>query len=379
MKILISYRREDTSGYAGRLYDDLSEVYGKGQVFIDIDAIEPGVDFTEVIAREVGSSDVVLVLIGPRWLTLADGEGNRRLDNPEDYHRLEIEAALQRDIRVIPLLFQGAAMPNRDQLPEPIRKLAVRNALEITDQRWAFDLGRLTEALTRVLEGSGDAATARPRHGRPSPQAARRPSERAASPARSTQTIPTARSRRLVIGSVALVVLLVAGVLGWQLFRSEKAPGSPGGGASPSASGAAVPVGDSVLVQLAWHGPPDDLDMWIATPGGVSGGVYEAGDAEHSGDSKGPDAQETVVIDLSAPSPMWAGEYEIHVDNFTCEKEISDSDAVITIRSGDREVAEIGVPTADGKRWTVGTLTLSADRDASFVADGSVEEICASG
>jgi hypothetical protein len=172
LKVLISYRREDSAGYAGRLYDSLAERFGRDQVFIDIDAIEPGVDFTEVIAREVSSSDVVLVVIGPRWLSADDGRGGRRLDNPEDYHRLEVEAALERNIRVIPILVADAHMPGRDELPESIQKLAYRNALEMTDARWGYDAGRLIGALDRVAEAKAPEPEPEPEPVAPPPAAA---------------------------------------------------------------------------------------------------------------------------------------------------------------------------------------------------------------
>ncbi len=150
VRVLISYRRDDTAGHAGRLYDSLSERFGREQIFIDIAAIEPGVDFSETIAREVGSCDVLLAVIGRQWLTVTDAKGRRRLDNPDDYHRLEIQAALERNIRVIPCLVQNAQMPALDDLPEAIQRLALRNALELSDERWSYDVGRLDAAISSV-------------------------------------------------------------------------------------------------------------------------------------------------------------------------------------------------------------------------------------
>jgi hypothetical protein len=107
-RIFISYRREDSSGWAGRLYDRLSQRFGGDNVFMDIDTIDPGLDFVEVIQQAVGSCDVLVALIGRHWLTSTDEQGQRRLENPEDFVRLEITAALERNIRVIPALLQGA-------------------------------------------------------------------------------------------------------------------------------------------------------------------------------------------------------------------------------------------------------------------------------
>src|SRR5207247_2365741 len=105
------YRREDASGHAGRLYDVLAAAFGADQVFIDVDTIEPGVDFVERIETSVASVDALVAVIGRDWLTAADAEGRRRLDNPEDFVRLEIASALSRNIRVIPVLVEGARMP----------------------------------------------------------------------------------------------------------------------------------------------------------------------------------------------------------------------------------------------------------------------------
>lgn len=167
LRVFISYRRDDSSGYAGRLYDALRDRFGAGQVFIDVDAIEPGADFVEVIERAVGTWDVVLALIGPRWLTAADARRRRRLNDQNDFVRLELATALERGARVIPVLVGGAAMPRTDELPEPLRVLARRHAVEITDARWQYDVGRLIQALERMPGGTregppGEAASDAP-------------------------------------------------------------------------------------------------------------------------------------------------------------------------------------------------------------------------
>ena len=107
-RIFISYRREETAYPAGWLYDRLAGRYGDGQIFKDVDSIQLGDDFVEVITRAVGSCDVLLALIGDRWLTITDQDGRRRLDDPDDFVRLEIEAALTRNVRVVPILVDGA-------------------------------------------------------------------------------------------------------------------------------------------------------------------------------------------------------------------------------------------------------------------------------
>lgn len=149
--IFISYRREDSAGHTGRLYDRLAAHFGDEQVFMDIDQIEPGEDFVQIIEEAVGSCDVLLAVIGRRWLTAGD-DNARRLDNPNDFVRLEIAAALRRDIRVIPVLVQGAVMPRQDELPDDLSALARRHALELSDLRWKHDINQLVSAVERILE-----------------------------------------------------------------------------------------------------------------------------------------------------------------------------------------------------------------------------------
>ena len=120
-KIFLSYRRDDSAGYAGRLYDRLRNRFGRQQVFMDVNAIEVGEDFAHVIEEKIGSCDVLVVLIGKQWLSSTDNEGRRRLENQEDFVRLEIAAALDRNILVIPTLVGGASMPSVQKLP-PVLK-----------------------------------------------------------------------------------------------------------------------------------------------------------------------------------------------------------------------------------------------------------------
>jgi ABC-type amino acid transport substrate-binding protein len=150
-RIFISYRREDTAYPAGWLFDRLAAHYRDGQVFKDVDSIELGDDFVEVISRAVGSCDVLLALIGPEWLTVTDEAGNRRLDNTDDFVRLEIEAALTRNVRIIPILIDGASMPRADNLPDSLARLVRRQALELSPNRFNFDISRLLKVLDRAL------------------------------------------------------------------------------------------------------------------------------------------------------------------------------------------------------------------------------------
>lgn len=148
--IFISYRRSETEGHAGRLYDWLSEYFGEERVFMDV-RMKPGVDFADQIQRAVGSCGALVALIGDTWLTVTDEHGNRRIDNPADIHRLEIEAALDRDVRVIPALVRGAKMPSAGQLPETLQPLLRRHAVELSSQRWRYDVDGLIAVLENVL------------------------------------------------------------------------------------------------------------------------------------------------------------------------------------------------------------------------------------
>jgi hypothetical protein len=150
-RIFISYRREETAYPAGWLYDRLADRFGGRQVFKDIDSIQLGDDFVEVITRAVGSCDVLLALIGQEWLTITDEQGRRRLDSPDDFVRLEIEAALARKVRVIPILVDGARMPRADELPDSLTTLVRRQALELSPARFDFDTSRLLRVLDATL------------------------------------------------------------------------------------------------------------------------------------------------------------------------------------------------------------------------------------
>ena len=153
--IFLSYRREDSEGQAGRLYDDLVAVFGPDSVFMDVAAIQPGRDFRKSIDQSLNSCGVFLSLIGKSWLTAKDTSGQRRLDDPADFVRIETGAALKRDIPVIPVLVQGASAPKPDQLPDDLKELAFRNAVELTHARWDSDIQVLIKALRPHISQSG--------------------------------------------------------------------------------------------------------------------------------------------------------------------------------------------------------------------------------
>ena len=149
--IFLSYRRDDTGGHTGRLYDKLVHQLGEERVFLDIDNVPIGVDFVDAIDQTLDECLVVVVMIGPRWLATPSADGSRRIDNVGDFHRLEIERALVRDLRIVPVLVGGASMPQQSELPISIRPLARRNAFELTDRRFGLDAAKLVEVLQSAL------------------------------------------------------------------------------------------------------------------------------------------------------------------------------------------------------------------------------------
>jgi hypothetical protein len=153
--IFISYRREDSAGYPGRLYDVLTEEFGEKSVFMDVDGIRPGEDFIRLIEEKVAACDVLVALIGRKWLDSADERGKRRLENAEDFVRLEIAHALRRGIRVVPVLVGGASMPPAVAMPDELKALSARNGLEIHDSMFRESVRRLVAELRAVMGGQG--------------------------------------------------------------------------------------------------------------------------------------------------------------------------------------------------------------------------------
>lgn len=145
--IFISYRRADAGGHAGRLFDRLRRHFGEKLVFRDVDDIREGDPFPDVIRQTLETCNVVLVIIGARWLDIADAKGGRRLDNPSDWVRIETRLALEGKARVIPVLVGGSSLPTADQLPEDLRSLVSRNAAVLDDPEWDDDVGRLIRTI----------------------------------------------------------------------------------------------------------------------------------------------------------------------------------------------------------------------------------------
>jgi len=225
MRVFVSYRRDDTAGRAGRLFDGLVAHLGADNVFQDVSSIEPGVDFDDAVRSAIAHSDATLVVIGSQWATIRNPGGGRRLDDPDDYVRREVCAALAAGGSVVPVLVDDATLPTADDLADELRSLAKRQAVSLRDATWGHDL----EGLMRRLVG--DARRRKP------------------------------ASRRRVIALGAFFVAVVIAVAGWLLTR--------GTGGSPSTESVIPPCS---VPDATWT----NLD--VATTASAS---YEVNDAEH--------------------------------------------------------------------------------------------------
>jgi TPR repeat protein len=241
-QIFISYRRGDDSAWARLVYDRLHARFPGNKVFIDVDSIDPGIDFAKAIEKSVGSCDVLIAVIGRQWLTSSGGR-RRRLDNPDDYVRLEIGTALKRGIRVIPVLVEGALMPRPGELPGDLKALTRRNAFNVSHHRFQADAEQLLDAVERAL------ANARAEGQRPYEDQERIAAEQRGEPLRDIDADPrappskptppkegTANLKRpwwlLVVIGIGVAVCL----LGFGLFRATRPPWSVsiGGSSSPT-------------------------------------------------------------------------------------------------------------------------------------------------
>jgi len=153
-RIFISYRRADSAGYAGRIFDRLAAHFGEDAIFMDVATIEAGLDFVEVLENAVQACDVLVALMGKQWVNIKDETGERRLDNPQDFVRVEVSTALSRGVRVIPVLVDGTSMPTSGQLPNNLKPLARRNAVLVNHYSFHDDANRLIEQLERALKAA---------------------------------------------------------------------------------------------------------------------------------------------------------------------------------------------------------------------------------
>jgi hypothetical protein len=229
MRIFLSYRREDSSAWAGRLRDALSARFGEDNIFQDVVAVQPGQDFTDAVDAALSRSDATLAVIRPRWLTAAGVDGEPRLADESDYVRSELVAALASTPSVIPVLVGGAAMPTAARLPDELKPLALLQAVTLRDESWHRDVDDLIRAL------GGDRLRARP--------------------------------KRWLIAAVLLGGLVAAGAIALMLLNRD------GGGQSSSTTAPSNTAGPSTTLprdaELSICDDPASTSGW--TPLGVDG------------------------------------------------------------------------------------------------------------
>lgn len=224
-RIFLSYRRDDSAGFAGRLADALEAEFGTGSVFRDVDDIQPGEDFVQAIQSHLHEVGAVLVMIGPSWLK-AGADGLRRLDDPEDFVRQEIQAALGSDKPLIPLLVGGARMPTADELPPSLAALARRQAVVLSDVSWRGDMAQLIASLRVLLPAVGGGQTK--------------------------------QRRRLILGGTAAVIVLLSLYAALRFIPGASGPETP---AQPSVNQPAADVSGrwTARVKYDWGDQHDEV------------------------------------------------------------------------------------------------------------------------
>jgi hypothetical protein len=252
--IFISYRREDSAGYAGRIHEELEGRLGPEQVFRDADTLRAGQDFEDAIRQRLQHCQACLVLIGPNWISSQTATGERRLDQLDDYVSMEIAAALARpNVLVVPVLVGGATMPGSTELPDRIRPLARRHALSVRDETWEADMDRLAASLPQSAERSrgSHVPTSRPASRQPWWQGA--------------------------LGTISALVLLAAaaGLLWWSRGAAGPAPESS---AAPAGSTNEAPDGATFAIDAPSTGNEVSLGDLIYVV--VSGSVQRRGDSQ---------------------------------------------------------------------------------------------------
>jgi TIR domain len=215
VRVFLSYRRDDAGGYAGRLADALFRRLGPISVFQDVTAISPGQDYAVAIDRALGDSDAALVVIGPSWLTAATPQGTPRLLEADDYVHLEVARALERDIRVIPVLVGGARLPEATQLPDDLQGMVQRQAVELHNETWHQDV----DGLVRSLRG--------------------------------VPAVPTHQRRRWLVAGTVLIMLLGFGAGAWWLWGPGAGPGTGAQAGSSAAIGPCAPPAGQAWTKIA--------------------------------------------------------------------------------------------------------------------------------
>ena len=250
VKVFLSYRRADTQHVAGRVGDRLGEQF---ELFMDIDTIPPGVDFTDYVRRAVGSCDVLLAFIGDRWVNLTDDQGRRRIDDPTDWVVEEISVALKRGVRVIPVLVENATMPTAAELPGSVQALVNRQALPLRHSSFSADMARLIAGIEHA--GARRPLSSTPATAGPAPvesPATEHFADRwdsgqphAATPASLPLRIPNQAPprRRLIIGiGIIVVAALIGAVIAIARPFDRPAASEPASGAAAAPSSVGTPA-----------------------------------------------------------------------------------------------------------------------------------------
>ncbi|HTN17805.1 MAG TPA: toll/interleukin-1 receptor domain-containing protein [Chitinophagaceae bacterium] len=251
-KIFISYRVKDTQAATGRLVDALKQHFDDDQIFLDIDKIEPGLDFTVVISKYLDSSDVMLVIIGPDWMAYNSERNSYRINEQNDWVRLEIATALQRNIRVVPVLLEGASLPDEELLTDDLKPLLRRQSYEISNKRWKYDSEQLIEFLKKILGQT--------------PKPAPRPTAAPAVPKKS----------KTVYWLIAGIVLLLI-ILGNLLSNTVEGPAEPvPGNNEPQVQNNSLPSGntDAPVVENRDAGQAADISGKWFDPNGKGTYVF---------------------------------------------------------------------------------------------------------
>lgn len=266
--VFVSYRRSNASGTAGRIYDALTTRFGEDAVFMDVDGIEPGADFEQVLDETLRDCRAVVVVVDPRWTDVVDADGRRRLDDPDDFVRLEVESALARDVKVIPVLVDGARMPSRADLPASLEGFATRQGLEVTSSRFKYDVGVLAAAIEPLLPTGGGEAVV-------SGGGSERPKRR---------WLPAV----IAVGAVALVAGGVAVVLSLLPGTADAPLADVSSGATPTPSATTTPTPESLFDTVEIEAEDGRLVATLAalSDATASGGAYIAAAEDESGTAR---------------------------------------------------------------------------------------------
>lgn len=297
-RVFISYRRDDSAGHAGRLRDDLEDALGPGSVFHDVDSLAPGERFADSIRRCIEAADIVYVVIGRGWVDARAHDGRRRLDDPDDVVRMEVETALRSERRTAPVLVGGASMPTSDALPDVLAPLLDAHATELRDSSWGADFDRLLRSSGLIGE-------------------------------------PLPRRRRLtqVAAAIAALSLLVPAIV-WLASRGNgsESPRSPSAGSSSSAE-----TVDGIPKGTVPSEDPQPLPPDTEATLGLLGLVVNDWWAEPATESD----RRTIHVDVTITS-LGTGGWSIEASNFAFAVDGLDQGPISLAVLQDRPVMESG-------------------------------------